>query len=288
MIDLHAHTTASDGLLSPVQLAEYACERGVTVLAVTDHDTAAGARALVGRETPGLTIVSGIEISSSIGDSELHVLGYFVDPSHPRLIRYEDERKILRRARIAGMVDRLREAGYDVSMEEIDARGGGDGTPGRPHIARLLVEKGLAPSARVCFDSLFCKGGPAFVPYEKIDASGAAELIKSVGGVPIVAHPGLDDVEVHLDELIDSGMLGVEVWHSSHDAGTVARLAAYCAAHGMLATGGSDFHGVGKEGGSLGRTTCPAEAYEALRRAASGAADAPRAEGRRRDERKTS
>lgn len=287
-IDLHAHTTASDGLLSPGDLLAHARHVGLDVLAITDHDTAAGVRAALreeartaevreevqeGAAAPGsrrpLEVVSGIEVSSQLGRTEVHILGYFIDPEDPGILSYEAERRGLRRSRIERMVSRLQAAGMAIDMAGVDEQIGGDGAPGRPHVARVLVARGYAKDFRDCFRRLFSEGGPGYVPYEKIAPEAAVRLIEGAGGLPVIAHPGLDRVEDHIPALKAAGLRGLEVWHGSHEAETTARLERVAAAEGLLPTGGSDFHGTGQsEGADLGRVLCPREAFVRLCEAA--------------------
>jgi predicted metal-dependent phosphoesterase TrpH len=273
MIDLHTHTTASDGLLSPAALLEKAAEKGLGVIGITDHDTAQGVRqALAGPRPAGVEIIAGIEVSSYVADCELHVLGYFLDPRAPSLLAYETERAAARTERLERIVAQLRAAGIDVSVEEVLAEPGGDGAPGRPHVARVLIRKGYAKSMGECFQRILGKGGPGYVPYAKPDAGEAAELIRAAGGVPVIAHAALDRLDPHLDALVERGMAGIEVWHPDHDQAARERYAAFARARGLLMTGGSDFHGEGrKDGGALGATGCPPAELERLREAAARA-----------------
>ncbi|MHC4391837.1 MAG: PHP domain-containing protein [Planctomycetota bacterium] len=260
-------------MLDPLGLLELAHRSGVSVLGITDHDTAAGVRALTAARAEGLDatsgaveVVAGIEVSSGIGRSELHVLGYFIDPAHERLLAFEAERRASRHNRIARMVERLNAEGLPITMDEVHGEVGGDGAPGRPHLARALIKRGHAASVRDCFDRLLLEGGPGYVPYEKPSPANTCELIRAIGGVPIVAHPGLDGVHQHLDALIEAGAAGLEVWHSAHSEAESERFLAFCEARGVLATGGSDFHGVGqKEGGGVGSVHCPPERFERLK-----------------------
>lgn len=273
-IDLHTHTTASDGLLAPRALLDRAFAAGLAVIGITDHDTAAGVRealAAGGARPPGLEVVPGIEISSSVGDSELHVLGYFVDPHAPAMRAFEEERRGLRIERLRRIVRQLQAVGMDVTEDEVYAQPGGDGAPGRPHVARVLVRKGYAASMSDVFGRILSKDGPGHVPVEKPCARDAAALIERCGGVPVVAHPALDGVDRHLDELVASGVRGIEVDHPDHTPEARERFATYAEERGLLMTGGSDFHGDGrKDGGTLGGTTCRPEWLEALRRRAAG------------------
>jgi predicted metal-dependent phosphoesterase TrpH len=275
MIDLHVHTTASDGVHSPREVLGLALERGLTVLGITDHDTAAGVRQALRDGVPeGLELVAGIEVTAECGGRELHVLGYFIDPDHPRILAFEQRRRDLRRWRLERMVAQLRDAGMDITLDEVFAQGGGEGAPGRPHVARVLVAKGYAASMRDCFDRLLLPGGPGYVGYERPSVREAAEIIDAAGGVAVVAHPALDDLDAMLDAMMADGLVGLEVYHSAHTPEDTARYERFARARGLVQTGGSDFHGVGlEEGASIGSVTCPHECFEELRvRAAAAAA----------------
>ncbi len=273
-IDLHTHTTASDGLLSPAALLRKAAAAGLAAIAITDHDTAAGVReALSGPIPEGLEVVPGIEVSSYVGERDLHVLGYFIDPYSAVLREYEEERAAARTARLSHIIERLNAAGYPIAREEVEALC--DGAPGRPHIARVLIAKGFAKSMSDCFQRILGRGGPGYVPYPKPEAREAAALIAAARGVAVIAHAALDRLDPALDELVEKGMRGIEVWHPDHDAAARERYAAYARRRGLLCSGGSDFHGEGrKDGGSLGGTSCPRECLEALRSAARSAGPA--------------
>jgi len=274
LIDLHAHTTASDGLLTPSALVARAVDVGLAAIAVTDHDTAAGVRELrAGPEGPpaDLEVIAGIEISAyvDVGDRDLHALGYFIDPFAPALLRYEEERRALRTARLHAIIALLRAASIDITVDEVLAQPGGDSAPGRPHIARVLIAKGYASSMSDVFKRVLGKGGPGYVPIEKPEAAEAVRLIRESGGLAVIAHPGLDDLDLALDALVEKGMSGIEVFHPDHDAAARERYHAYARRRGLLVTGGSDYHGDGrKDGGALGGTPLAPEHLEALRRAA--------------------
>jgi hypothetical protein len=270
--DLHTHTTASDGLLAPAALLERAARAELAAIAITDHDTAAGVReALAGPRPPGLEVIAGIEVSAEHGERELHVLGYFIDPHAECLREFEESRRRLRVERLARIVERLQGAGMAITLEDVHAQPGGDGAPGRPHVARALVAKGYAKTMGEVFQRILSRDGPGHVPVEKPAAGAAAELIERAGGVAVIAHAALDGLDGVLDELVASGMRGIEVFHPDHDEAARARYEAYARRKGLLVTGGSDYHGEGrKDGGALGGTSCPPEHVEALRRAARG------------------
>lgn len=269
-IDLHTHTTASDGLFTPAALLERARAAELSAIGITDHDTATGVReALAGARPEGLEVIAGIEVSAYVGERDLHVLGYFIDPEAESLRAFEEERRVLRTERLHRMVEQLRAAGMDLTIDEVLAQPGGDGAPGRPHVARALLAKGYAKSMGEVFQRILGKGGAGHVPMQKPEAGEAAALIERAGGVPVIAHAALDDLDPVLDELVAKGMRGIEVYHPDHKPEARARYADYARAKGLLMTGGSDYHGEGrKDGGALGGTPCPPDCLEALRRAA--------------------
>jgi hypothetical protein len=271
-VDLHAHTTASDGLLTPAALLERAVEAGLATIAMTDHDTAAGVRevqGLPGGVPGGLEVIPGIEVSAYVGDRDLHVLGFFIDPRAAALLEYEEERRVQRTERLKQIVAGLQAGGLAITLDEVYAQPGGDSAPGRPHVARVLIAKGYGSTMGDVFKRLLGKGGPGYVPYPKPEAGEAVTLIKAAGGLAVIAHPGLDDLDGHLDALVDKGMAGIEVFHPEHDAAARARYHAFADRRGIAVSGGSDFHGDGKkDGGALGGTPLEPSYLLALRRAA--------------------
>jgi 3',5'-nucleoside bisphosphate phosphatase len=240
MLDLHAHTTYSDGTLSPHDLVKAAIAAGVKALAITDHDTLAGwneARAAAGAD---LEIVPGVELSTVEQGRSLHLLGYYPDRTalEPRL----QERIAGRRRRAQAMVEKLTTLGYPITLPAL----ADTIAPGRPHLATALVQAGYASSNREAFDRWLGDHGPAYVPYEPFSAAEGIQLLQDCGAVPVWAHPYLfrgGTVETVLPHLVAAGLRGVEVYHPHHSASEVRRLEGYCRQSGLLMTGGSDYHG---------------------------------------------
>ncbi|NUN50945.1 MAG: PHP domain-containing protein [Candidatus Brocadiae bacterium] len=256
-IDLHAHTTASDGSLRPAELVRQAAADGLSALAVTDHDTAEGLEeARDEARRTGIELVNGIEISVHWEAGTFHLLGYLFEET-PALRAGLQELQGLRRERNARMIAKLNELGYRLTEEEVAAEGGG-GQIGRLHIARALLRRGAVSTVEEAFGRLLRRGRPAFVMVDRLGAAEAIRMIRSAGGVAVVAHPfqlrlGEDALDGAVAEWTALGLGGIEVQHSSHDAGQVAFLSALAGRHNLAATGGSDFHGENKPGIPLGR-----------------------------------
>jgi len=247
-IDLHTHTDASDGQLTPEGVIRAARDADVQVVGVTDHDTvdglpeaAAHARAL------GVRLVPGIELSSDWRGTELHILGYFVEARDPALLAFLAGARRARLARLHGMLTRLFRLGLAVSAEEVLAEAR-DGNVGRPHLARVLVRRGYVASSDEAFDRYLATDRPAYVPRPDVSAADAIQAIHAAGGLASWAHPGLHDRDGALPELVAAGLDALEVYHPNHLPARAARYRRMAAARGLLVTGGSDFHGA-KAGG---------------------------------------
>jgi len=270
-VDLHAHTTASDGTLSPAELVEEAVRRGLRVLAVTDHDSVDGvapALAAAGRHPP-LEIVPGIEINTDGPSGETHLLGFFLDHQAAWLGELLREFRAERRARIERIVERLGALGYPIDAAEVLALVQ-EGSAGRPHVAQVLVRRGHVATVREAFDRFLGAGKPAHVPHRKLRPREACEVIRRAGGLAVVAHPGFNrESEALIRELAAAGVLdGVEVYYLEHSATQVAEFLRLCQELDLVATGGSDFHGPRVRAATLGQPPVPWAAWEALRRRA--------------------
>jgi predicted metal-dependent phosphoesterase TrpH len=257
-VDLHTHTRRSDGILEPTALRAAMTAAGMRVVSITDHDTLAGVRELVASpQLDGPVIVPGLEINTvgddieawrGLGrdDTELHVLGYGVPLDDPDLEATLARQRALRRERVERLLERVAAAGMRVELgpgQRADANGA---SLGRPHVARALVRSAYASSIEDAFARYLGPGGSCYVPREGIGARAAIELIRSTGGIAVLAHaPHAPDEPAVVDELIAAGLQGLEVHYRSFDPPTIARMAALAAARGLLATGGSDFHGDG-------------------------------------------
>lgn len=258
-VDLHCHSTASDGTLTPTQVVELANRCGLSALALTDHDTVAGVgEAASAAERVGLDFLPGIEISAEYPvPGTLHILGYGVDPENPRLKRLTDELIAGRDNRNPRIVAKLNEMGVAVTMNEWEDEAKGN-VLGRPHLAAILHRKGYVSSIKQAFDKYIGQGAPAYFDKERLTPRQAIERIRESGGVPVLAHPiqlrTTNDAELErvVKDLLDLGLVGLEVIHSDHDAGQIEKYTQLANRFGLLKTGGSDFHGSNKKDIELG------------------------------------
>ncbi|MBM7115149.1 PHP domain-containing protein [Archangium primigenium] len=244
MIDLHSHTTASDGQHSPTELVALAAAAGVTALAVTDHDTVEGleeaTRAARGH---GVELVPGIELSAFVNKREVHILGHFVRPDHPPLARYAARLRVEREERMERMVRRLQEMGFPVRMEEVRALAG-DAQLGRPHLARVMVERRWCLDVKQAFDRYLGAGKSAWVERFKLEGADAIRLIHEAGGTATLAHPGSSKLERYdILVLARAGLDGLEALHSDHNPSVMQRYLKFAKEFDLVPTGGSDFHG---------------------------------------------
>lgn len=267
-IDLHTHSTASDGTDSPTDLVRAAAAAGLDVVALTDHDTVGGLAEAAAALPAGLTLVPGAEISCRLRDTSLHLLGYLFDPDEPEFARERDAIRNDRVRRAEKMVARCRELGAPITWDQVRRIAGG-GSVGRPHVASALVEAGIVPDVGSAFSPEWIGDrGRADIRKHEIDPARAIALIHNAGGVTVFAHPGAsvrgpvvsnDDIA----ELAAAGLDGIEVDHVDHDAATRTELRGLAADLGLLATGSSDYHGSRKHVALGAETTAP-DAYEAL------------------------
>lgn len=268
MIDLHTHTTASDGKFSPEDLVARAATAGVTVLAVTDHDTLAGcAAASAACQTRGIDFVHGIEVTAVANERDVHVLGYFVDPHDVAFDRFLAEQRERRIDRIREMVEKLTAHGLPLDLDRVLSPGVTDTrkAAGRPWIARALVEAGHVADISEAFDRWLSFGRPAFVPRIGAEPVEVFGRIQEAGGIASLAHPVLLKHDDWIPAYIDAGLDAIEVYHSDHDAEATARYLALARAHDLAITGGSDFHdNVSHGGGEPGKVTLPRADYERL------------------------
>ncbi|WP_049573387.1 PHP domain-containing protein [Streptomyces sp. SBT349] len=273
-IDLHAHSTASDGTDTPDELVAKASAAGLDVVALTDHDTVAGHAAAAAALPPGLTLVTGAEISCRLDGVSLHMLGYLFDPDEPELARERDLLRDDRVPRARGIVTKLQERGVPITWERVRALA--QGAVGRPHIAAAMVEAGVIPDISAAFTAEWIgDGGRAYVGKHELDAFTAVRLLHNAGGVAVFAHPlalqrGRCVPESAIARLAEAGLDGVEVDHMDHDAEVRARLRSLAAELSLLPTGSSDYHGSRKECG-LGENTTSPEVYAEIVTRAKGA-----------------
>jgi 3',5'-nucleoside bisphosphate phosphatase len=244
MIDLHSHTTASDGQYPPDEQVARAAKAGITVLAVTDHDTVSGLTACEAAASKlGLRLVPGIEISTHFNRREVHILGHFVDRAVTRLANFDVELKAFREQRMALMVDKVKSLGFPVTMEAVKAIAR-DGHLARPHLARWFVEAGVCTSTQEAFTRFLGDGKPAAVARFDVTPDQAIELIHAAHGTATIAHPGPSRINrLELGELKGMGLDGIEVHHSDHPPTQRAQFLSWARELDLVPTAGSDFHG---------------------------------------------
>ncbi|WP_406414153.1 PHP domain-containing protein [Streptomyces sp. NBC_01614] len=278
-IDLHTHSTASDGTDTPAELVLGAAAAGLDVVALTDHDTTRGYAEAIAALPEGLTLVTGAELSCRIDGISMHMLAYLFDPEEPALLA---ERELVRDDRVPraqGMVAKLNELGVPVTWEQV-LRIAGEGSVGRPHVASALVELAVVPTVGDAFtEDWLADGGRAFVEKHETDPFEAIRLIKAAGGVAVFAHPaaskrGRTVPESAIADLAAAGLDGIEVDHMDHDPDTRARLRGLAKELGLLTTGSSDYHGSRKTC-VLGEYTTDPEVYGEITRRATGAFPVP-------------
>lgn len=270
-IDLHVHSTASDGTRTPEEVVAFAHACGVTTLALADHDTLDGVRpAQRAAEALGIEYIPAIEVNTDVpGKSEIHILGYYIDLNHDRFLSVLAERTQARIRRARGIIEKLRLVGVALDYDEIAANVAG--VIARPHIARAMVEKGYVPDMRTALKQYLHSSGPAYVPRDEMRATDAIRLILEAGGVPVLAHPGLYQGEEELNEFIAAGLRGIEVYYREHTPEQVAFYEALGREKGLLLTGGTDCHGPGTHRDyRIGDVAIPAAVLEPLRAAGLG------------------
>ncbi|MFF5934672.1 PHP domain-containing protein [Streptomyces sp. NPDC012508] len=283
-IDLHTHSTASDGTDTPAELVRNAAAAGLDIVALTDHDTTRGYAEAIAALPEGLTLVTGMELSCRVDGVGLHMLAYLFDPEEPELAA---ERELVRDDRVPrarAMVGRLQELGVPVTWEQV-ARIAGDGSVGRPHVAEAMAELGVVRDVSGAFtQEWLADGGRAYVRKHELDPFEAIRLVKAAGGVTVFAHPaavkrGEVVPESAIARLAEAGLDGIEVDHMDHDEATRARLRGLAKELGLLTTGSSDYHGSRKTCG-LGEYVTDPEIYGEITRRATGAFPVPGAGGR--------
>ena len=265
-VDLHIHTTASDGTSTPQQVVQIAAERKLQAIAITDHDTVGGIEeAKAEGLRSGIEVIPGVEINTDYNHQEIHILGYF--------IRYNDSQfkerlEILQNARlirIKKMVDCLPGLGLPIEFKRV-LELAGEGSVGRPHIGMAMMEKGYVTTVQEAFQRYLGLGRPAFVPRYALAPAEAVEIIRQAGGIPVWAHPGLAKRDYLLVELVEAGLQGLEVYYPEHAPDIVRHYLALARQYRLVVTGGSDYHGSGTGyRAELGEVTVPYDVVNQLR-----------------------
>jgi predicted metal-dependent phosphoesterase TrpH len=274
LVDLHLHTTVSDGALRPHELVKAASLAGIRVMAVTDHDTVDGVReAERAASDLSIHVIPGIELSASLDGDDVHILGYFLDPDDGSLRATLTRLQEGRVAQARSMVERLGDLGLPLDWDRVMGIAQG-GSVGRPHIARALVERGYVATVDEAFSRFLKRGGPGYVEGEKLLPEDAVNLIREAGGVPSLAHPiivGASDYRLDLDRLLpalaEAGLEGIEAYYKGYTPEITAKLLAVASRYDLVPTGGSDFHGGGVvPDAKLGAVEVPWETVERLER----------------------
>src|SRR5574337_2199368 len=270
LIDLHTHSTASDGVLSPQALVRLAKDSGVSVLALTDHDTLEGLPvAMAEGERAGLQIVTGVEVTAHVGDLEVHILGHFIDSGDHRLAEFLASSRRDRIERVHHMIAKLWALGLPLDADEVLSLAPGPSV-GRPHVAQALIKRGYVTSLKEAFARYLTPGKPGYVERSRIPAIEVIHAIKEVGGVPSLAHPGQYGRDEIIPSLVQQGLMGLEVYHPEHDTESLFRYERMRLEYGLVAVGGSDYHGTeGLRSIGLGKPALPEERFEQLVAAAS-------------------
>jgi hypothetical protein len=244
--DLHLHTTASDGRISPEEMVRLAAQDGVEVIAITDHDTVDGIEAALAaaRSFPSLTVIPGVEINTDVPHGEVHMLGFFIDYTQPSLQQRLETLRQSRRVRARRMLDKLSELGMPLEWQRIEELAAG-GVIGRPHIALALLERGYVSTIRQAFDLYIGRERPAYVEREKIKPVEAVEIVVAAGGLPALAHPAdIENLEGFLDQLQAAGLVALEAYYNNYSQEVTQQLVALAHKRGLIPCGGSDFHGL--------------------------------------------
>jgi len=253
--DLHIHTDASDGTESPAQVVYLAKTAGLKAIAITDHETTLGiVPALEAGRRLSLEVLPGVEMSTEHDGREVHLLGYLMDYTNPVFLSFLELLKQKRKERVTKITARLLDLGVKITLDQVLAAAG-DGSVGRPHVARVLIKSGLVKSIADAFEKYLGTGRPAYVPRFKYSTSEAIQLIREADGVTVLAHPMIDNSENFIPKFVKDGLQGLEVYYPGHSPETVSRFLETCRLYNLVSTGGSDFHGDQTRHGYIGEVT---------------------------------
>jgi len=263
--DLHLHTNFSDGTFTPEELVVQAQKNGLVCIALTDHDTVEGcARTAAACAPVKIEFIPGTELTAEHDDTEVHLLGYFLDTQNSVLLEEIGRFQAVRKQRIYEMVSRINELGVPLEVEKVFELANCQ-SPGRPHVARALVKAKLVRNLDDAFERFLKKGRPAWVPKSKMSARQGVDLIHQAGGLAVMAHPGLNRTDEIIPALVDAGLDGIECYHSKHSSTLTARYLEFAEKFNLLVTGGSDCHGFSKIRPLIGSVRLPYERVELLK-----------------------
>lgn len=258
LIDLHVHSTTSDGTLTPRELAFYAKAKGLSAIALTDHDTTCGVMTCIeAGKLVDLTVIPGIELTAHYGSKEIHVLGYYINPNHPKLLSKLEELVRERDRRNDLVLEKLQALGLDVTMADLRSQGDADSILTRAHFGRALLAKGYVATMDEAFSKYLSSGKPAYVPKQSMDYETCINLIHEAGGIAVIAHPLLygfstEDLDTFLKDLMAAGLDGLEAIYAKYTSEESVALLSACLKYNLVPTGGSDFHGLNKPNLEIG------------------------------------
>jgi len=266
-VDLHIHSSVSDGRFTPAEVVCKSAEAGLTAIALADHDNVDGIVPALEAATnfPWLKVIPCVEISTDVPQGEVHMLGYFIDYTHQELLMALESMRNSRQKRAQGMVAKLANLGLTIEWKRVQEIAG-SGSIGRPHIAQALLEKGYIATIKEAFTKYIGWGGPAYVEREKMSLAEAVELILQANGLPVLAHPlTINEPEVMVSELKESGLIGLEAYYGDYTAEEINRLLSLADKYGLITTGGSDYHGLDDSAETMiGGADVPIESAEQL------------------------
>jgi len=270
-IDLHLHTTASDGTFSPTQVVKIALELKLKAIAITDHDTVGGIQeALKAAENEPIEIIPGIEFSTEFNSESFHIVGLFIDYQNKDLLKLTYKIKNAREIRAKRIIEKVNvlKAGPEITFDEVLAIS--EGLIGRPHVGEIMLRKGYAKTMNEVFEKYLRRGGPCYVPRFKLSPKEAIEFLLKIKAIPILAHPGYISKEINLDaflkELKQTGLMGIEVYYPSHTDEQIEYFKKLAKKYGLLISGGTDCHGKLNEGPFIGSLNIPYKFLEEIKK----------------------
>jgi hypothetical protein len=243
--DLHIHSNFSDGALPPEEIVRKAKQAGLTEISITDHDIVDGIdRAIKESKTAGIKVIPGIEFTTDVPNTEIHILGYFIDHKAPWLLELLTKIRNDRVNRVYKTVEKLKKLGVSIEPDEV-LKLSEKGSVGRPHIAKVLMQRGVVSSFQEAFNKYLDYNSPAYVPHFKLTPIEAIKTVIKAGGIPVYAHPAVSNKDEMIPDLVAAGLAGLEVYYSKHSKFQIKHYLELAAKYGLLVTGGSDFHGLG-------------------------------------------